>query len=140
VPEPELERIRVGGAPEPLGSYAHAVRAGGFLFCSGQGARDPATGREVGVILAPDGSVARVDAGMQTEQCFANLARVLEAAGSGLDRVVEVTVFLVDMADFGAMNAVFAAQFPDGGPARTTVGVAALPGRNVVELRAVALA
>ena len=136
----ELERIRVDDAPEPLGAYAHAVRAGGFVFCSGQGARDPETGREVGVALAPDGSVERFDARAQTEQCFRNLARVLAAAGSGLDRLVEVTVFLVDMSDFETMNDVFAAQFPQGGPARTTVAVAALPGRNVVELRAVALA
>lgn len=140
MPGPEFERVSVGDAPEPLGAYAPAVRAGDFVFCAGQGARDPVTGREVGVTLAPDGSVERCDVRVQTEQCFRNLARVLEAAGSGLDRVVEVTVFLLDMADFGAMNEVFAAQFPEGGPARTTVGVAALPGKNVVELRAVALA
>lgn len=136
----EPVRIQSDGAPAPLGTYAHAVRAGGFVFCSGQGARDPETGREAGVELDAAGAVVRYDIEVQTRAALRNLRGVLEAAGTSWERLVEVNVFLKDMNDFAAMNDVYAHEFPDGGPARTTIGVADLPGDNFVEIRAVALA
>jgi reactive intermediate/imine deaminase len=135
-----VERIQSDGAPAPLGAYAHAVRAGGFVFCAGQGARDPETGREAGVELDSDGNVLRYDIAVQTAAALRNLRGVLEAAGTSWDRLVEVNVFLKNMDDFAAMNEVYAREFPSGGPARTTVGVSDLPGDNFVEIRAVALA
>lgn len=134
------ERIFSSDAPDPLGPYAHAVRAGGLIFCSGQVARDPAAGREVGVTLDAQGHVISCDIRVQTEAALRNLAGVLDSAEVGWDRLVELTVYLKDMGDFEAMNEVYARHFPRGGPARTTVGVADLPADNFIEIRAIALA
>jgi reactive intermediate/imine deaminase len=134
------ERISATGAPAPLGPYAHAVRAAGFVFCSGQGARDPQTDREAGVTLDEHGRVTAYDIRVQTEAALRNVAGVLEAAGTSWERLVDLTVYLKDIDDFEAMNEVYARHFPKGGPARTTVGAADLPADNFVEIRAIALA
>ncbi len=112
-----------------VGPYSHAVASGGFLFLSGQTPLDPATGR-----------LAEGDIGTQTRQCLSNLGAVLGAAGLGFDDVVECHVFLVDMGDFAAMNAAYAEHFTAPYPARTTIGVAALPLGARVEIRMVARA
>lgn len=115
-------------APEPVGPYSHAaVGADGTLFLSGQTPIDPSTGRLV------DGDVAT-----QTRQVFANLASVLSAAGRTLDDVTKVNVYLVDMADFAAMNCVYSTIFSAPYPARTTVAVAGLPLGARVEIELVA--
>jgi 2-aminomuconate deaminase len=134
------ERIMSLGSPDPLGAYAHAVRAAGLVFCSGQGARDPNTGQEAGITWDAQGRVVAYDIRVQTQAALKNIAGVLEAAGTEWDKLVELTVYLKDMSDFAAMNEVYAQHFPHGGPARTTVGVADLPADNFVEIRAVALA
>ncbi len=118
--------IHTDGAPAALGPYSQAVVAGGFAFCAGQIPLDPATN------AVPDGIEA------QTRQSLANLAAVLEAAGASLASVVKTTVFLKNMADFAAMNAVYAEAFPDRPPARSTVEVARLPRDVLVEIEAVA--
>jgi 2-iminobutanoate/2-iminopropanoate deaminase len=100
----------------PVGPFSPAIECDSSIYVSGQVAQDPVTGALI------DGDVAA-----QTEQILRNAAAVLEAAGKGLDDVVRVGVFLVDMADFQAMNAVYARQFAPPYPARTTVGVSALP-------------
>ena len=115
-------------APEPIGPYSQAVKAGGLVFCSGQIAIDPTTG----ALLAGD-------ARAQTEQVLANLAAVLSAAGSSLSRVVKTTIYLRNLADFADVNAVYAESFPQDPPARATVGVAQLPRDALVEIDAVAL-
>ena len=115
-------------APAAIGPYSQAVVAGGLVFCSGQIPLDPATGEMVA------GGIEE-----QTRRVLENLAAVLEAAGSGLDRVVKTTVFLADMADFGAMNGVYAGFFGDEPPARAAVEAAALPRGARVEIEAVAL-
>jgi 2-iminobutanoate/2-iminopropanoate deaminase len=125
-----LHRVHDEASPAPLARYPHAVVANGFVFCSGQGARDPSTGE-----LA-DGRDIRA----QTEACLSNVRRVLEAAGSSFEHLVELQVYLCDMSEFAAMNEVYDAHFRDSGPARTTIGVAALPAGNRIEMRAVALA
>lgn len=113
----------------PAGPFSPAVRSGGTLYLSGQVAQDPATGRLV------TGDVTR-----QTEQIFANLSSVLEAADMNLANVVRVGVFLTDIEDFHAMNAVYARFFELPYPARTTVAVVALPLGAAVEIDVVAQA
>lgn len=110
-----------------VGPYSHAVESVGFVFLSGQTPIDPATGR-----------LREGDIGEQTRQCLANLGAVLAAAGLGFEDVLECHVFLVDMADFAAMNAAYAEHFTAPYPARTTIGVAALPLGARVEIRMVA--
>ncbi len=110
-----------------VGPYSHAVWAGDLLLLSGQTPIDPATGTLL------DG-----DVGAQTARCFANLFDVLTAAGLGPEDVVQVKVYLTDMADFPAMNAVYATQFTQPYPARTTIGVAALPLGAQVEIELIA--
>lgn len=114
-------------APRPVGPYSQAVRAGDTLWLSGQVGLDPATGQLV---------AGGVEA--QTARALDNLQAVLQAAGLELRDVVEVQVFLADMGDFAAMNEVYATRFASPAPARTTVGVAALPLEAAVEIRAVA--
>ncbi len=121
------EAVRTDRAPKAIGPYAQGVRAGGFLFLSGQVPLDPASGELVRG--AVEEQVARV---------LENLKGVLEAAGVGLDRVVRATVFLVDLKDFDAMNGVYARYFGESRPARSTVQVTALPRGARVEIDAIA--
>jgi len=116
-------------APAAIGPYSHAARAGGLIYLSGQTPIDPATGE----LVAGDVTA-------QTRRVFANLAAVLATAGLTLDDVVKVNVFLVDMADFAAMNAAYGEAFEAPHPARTTVAVAGLPKGARVEIEAVAAA
>ena len=110
-----------------VGPFSAAVRAGDLLFLSGQVALDPANGKLVAG-----------DIGAQTEQIFANISAVLEAAAMSFDDVMKTTVYLADMKDFGAMNAVYARYFQAPYPARTTIQVAGLPLGAVVEIEVVA--
>jgi 2-iminobutanoate/2-iminopropanoate deaminase len=122
------EAIATAGAPAALGPYSVGVRAGGMLFASGQLGLVPATGE-----LAEGGVEA------QARQALSNLAAVLEAAGLTTDAVVKTTVFLADMADFPAVNAIYAESFGEPYPARSTVQVAALPKGGLVEIEAIAV-
>ena len=126
---PVRERIQTENAPAAIGPYSQAIKAGGFVFVSGQIPIDPQTGQFVA------GGIAE-----QTERVLKNLAAVLEAAGSGLDRVVKTTVFLADMNEFAGMNDVYATFFSGPPPARATVAAAGLPRDARVEIEAVALA
>jgi 2-iminobutanoate/2-iminopropanoate deaminase len=122
------EVIATKGAPQPIGPYSQAIRGGGLVFASGQIALDPATGKLV------EGDVK-----VQTERVLKNLSAVLAAAGSGMDRVVRTTVFLKNISDFPAMNEVYGHFFTNAPPARSTIGVAALPRDALVEIDVVAL-
>ena len=121
--------VHADAAPAPVGPYSHAASSGeqGLLHLSGQTPIDPATGRLV------DGDVST-----QARQVFTNLQAVLAAAGRTLDDVVKVNVYLVDMADFSAINEVYATVFAEPYPARTTVAVAGLPLGARVEIELVA--
>lgn len=121
--------IATDRAPSAIGPYSQAIRADLSVFASGQVPIDPETGQLV------DGDIAA-----QTRQALSNLAAVLEAAGSSLAHVLKTTVFLTNMADFQAMNAVYAEFFPAAPPARSTVAVLALPRGARVEVEAIALA
>jgi len=123
------EPVATEKAPRAIGPYSQAVRAGGFVFCSGQIPIDPATGA-----LVPGGIEE------QTRRVLENLAAVLEAGGSSLAQVVKTTVYLADLGDFQRMNAVYAGFFPKAPPARATVQAARLPAGALVEIDAVALA
>ncbi|HEY9773343.1 MAG TPA: RidA family protein [Planktothrix sp.] len=142
VPETELQRLAVnniGNAPSPLGNYSHAVWAGNTLFVAGQGARDAATGKEAGVVVDDKGNVVSYDIAAQTRAVLHNLTLVLKAAGCTLQDLVDVTVFLKDMNDFEKYNQVYSEYFGfPNPPARTTVQVAGLPGKNFIEIKAIA--
>jgi 2-iminobutanoate/2-iminopropanoate deaminase len=116
-------------ASAAIGPYSQAIRAGGLLFCSGQLGLDAST-----KALVPG------DVAAQAQRALENVRAVLDAGGSSLEQVVKTTIFLVDMNDFAAVNAVYATFFPGTPPARSTVAVAALPLGGRVEVEAIALA
>ena len=124
----QINAIQTPNAPEAIGPYAQAIEANGFIFCSGQIPINPATG-----------NIEKAGAAEQTRQVLLNLKAVLEAAGSGLGKVVKTTVFLADMGDFPFVNTVYAEIFGDHKPARSTVQVARLPKSARVEIEAVAV-
>ena len=120
--------IKTAHAPAAIGPYSQAVEANGLIFASGQIPIDPATGQFV------EGGIAE-----QTERVLKNLEAVLQAAGSGLDRIIKTTVFLANMDEFVAMNAVYGRFFASDSPARATVQAARLPRDARVEIEAIAL-
>lgn len=127
-------------APSPLGNYSHAVKAGNLLFVSGQGCRDAKTGVERGITCDADGKVIAYDIEEQTRGCIENLITVLKAAGCTLHDLVDVSIFLADIKDFSKYNRVYSEYFSfEGPPARTTIQAAALPGKNFIEIKAIAL-
>ena len=125
----EKQVVRTDEAPAPFqgAPYSQAVRFGDLVFVSGQIAIDPATNRIVGSAIEE-----------QSEQVLANLRSILEEAGSSLERVVKTTVYLADLADFGAMNEVYARHLGESAPARATIQAGALPSGALVEIDAVA--
>ncbi len=126
---PDLTPLHTDDAPQAIGPYSQAIRAGGFIFCAGQTPLDPASMQLI------EGDIEA-----QTRRVLQNLAAVLAAAGSGLDRVVKTTVFMQDLGEFARMNAVYAEFFPAIPPARSTVQVAGLPRGAQIEIECIALA
>jgi len=123
-----ISLVATPGAPKAIGPYSQGVRANGLLFTAGQVALDPATGELV------SGGIAE-----QTTRAMENLRAVLTAAGTDFSQVVKTTVFLIDMADFTAMNEVYGRAFGAHRPARSTVAVAALPRGARVEIEVIAV-
>jgi 2-iminobutanoate/2-iminopropanoate deaminase len=123
------EIISTKDAPQAIGPYSQAIKANGFVFVSGQIAIDPATQQ-----------VITDDVAAQTDRVLRNLSEILEAAETGLGKVVRSTVFLKNMSDFAAMNAVYGKYFSTAPPARSTVEVARLPKDVLVEIDVIALA
>jgi 2-iminobutanoate/2-iminopropanoate deaminase len=123
------EVISTKDAPQAIGPYSQAIKANGWVFVSGQVAIDPATQQVIGG-----------DVSAQTERVLRNLSEILQAAGSGLGKVVRCGVFLKNMADFAAMNEVYAKYFSAAPPARSTVEAARLPKDVLVEIDVIALA
>ena len=124
----ELTKISTPHAPAAIGPYSQAIRCGQLVYTSGQIALDPATGELVGE-----------DVQAQTHRVLQNMQAVLSSAGSSLNHVIKTTVFLVSMSDFQAMNAIYASYFTGTPPARSTVAVAELPRKALVEIECVAL-
>lgn len=126
----ELKKIQTSEAPAAIGPYSQAIRYGQFIYTSGQIPLDPVSGEIVGD-----------DVTAQAHRVLQNLQAVLQAAGSSLQRVVKTTIFLTTMDHFQAVNAVYATYFTDDAlPARSTVAVAELPRKSLVEIECVALA
>lgn len=123
------EVIATDQAPKAIGPYSQAIRAAGLIFTSGQVALDPATQQ-----------IVAGDVAAQTDRVLKNLAAVLAASGSGLDKVLRCTVFLKNMGDFAAMNEVYGRYFTKNPPARSTVEVARLPKDVLLEIDVIALA
>jgi 2-iminobutanoate/2-iminopropanoate deaminase len=126
----EKEVVRTERAPAPFqgAPYSQAIRANGFVFVSGQLALEPDHAEIVGESIEE-----------QTEKIFDNLQAILEEAGSGLDRIVKMTVFLLDLGDFGGMNEVYARRVGQPPPARATIEISNLPSGAKVEIEAIAL-
>lgn len=122
-----MKNISTPLAPAALGPYSQAIEANGMVYCSGQIPIDPATG-----------TIHAESVEDQTRQAITNLSHVLEAAGSGLDKVVKTTVFISDMNDFAAVNGVYAELFGSTKPARSCVQVARLPKDVKIEIEAIA--
>ncbi len=123
-----LERLQVAGAPKPQGPYSTAIRAGDFLFVSGQGPVDPTSG-----VMQSEATV-----GEQTRLVLKNLQTVLRGCGADLEDIVKCSVFLRDVSDFGAMNEVYAEVFGDNKPTRTTVGAGMVAEGMKVEIDCIA--
>lgn len=123
-----MDFVATDAAPKAIGPYSQAVIAGGLVYTSGQIALDPASGN-----LVTDSFEAQV------RRVFQNLDAVLRGAGTGFGRVVKATVFLTDLANFQAMNSIYAEVFGEHKPARTTVGVSQLPKGAAVEIDLIAL-
>ena len=124
----ERTKISTTNAPAAIGPYSQAIRSGQFIYTSGQIALNPASGELVG----EDGEA-------QTHQVLRNMQAVLSSAGTSLANVVKTTVFLTSMSDFQATNAVYASYFSEPAPARSTIAVAELPRKALVEIECVAL-
>jgi 2-iminobutanoate/2-iminopropanoate deaminase len=122
------KEIRTDKAPQAIGPYSQGIAAGGFVFCSGQIPIDPATGKIV------EGGIEE-----QTRRVIKNLAAVLEAAGSSLDRVVKCTVMIADLNDFAAMNKIYAEYFKTPAPARATFEVSSLAMNARIEIDCIAV-
>ncbi|HSB82404.1 MAG TPA: RidA family protein [Candidatus Methylomirabilis sp.] len=125
----QREVIRTDKAPKAIGPYEQALKLGGWVITSGQIPLDPRTG-----------TLVEGDITAQTRQVLENLRAVLEAAGSGMTRVVKTTVYMTNLGEFQKMNEVYAEYFPQDKPVRSTVGVAALPRGSLVEIDVVAQA
>jgi 2-aminomuconate deaminase len=133
-----METIHSHRAPEPVGPYPHARKVGSLLFLSGIGPRRRGTSEIPGVTFDAGGNVVAHDIRAQCASVFENVRTVLEEAGSGWDRIVDVTVFLTDMDDFQEMNAVYGEYFAENRPTRTTVEVSRLPTPIAIELKVIA--
>jgi 2-aminomuconate deaminase len=133
------DKINSEKAPEPVGLYPHARRVGNLLFLSGVGPRERGTKKIPGVELDEEGNIVSYDIEAQCHSVFKNVRTILEDAGSGWDRLVDVTVFLTNMKDdFAIYNKIYAEYFKDNQPCRTTVEINCLPTPIAIELKCIA--
>lgn len=121
-----MQIVQTSNAPAAIGPYSQAIKSNGFVFTSGQ------------IAITPSGELIQRDIKQQTRQVLSNLENILQEAGSSLDEVVKVTIFLEDMNDFGVVNVIYAEYFGDHKPARSTVAVKTLPKNVLVEMDIVA--
>ena len=134
------EKINSNKAPEPVGSYPHARKAGNLLFLSGVGPRERGTKKIPGVELDENGSISSYDIETQCKSVFQNVRYILEDAGSSWDKLIDVTVFLTNMKDdFPIYNKIYAEYFKDNQPCRTTIEIKSLPTPIAIELKCIAL-
>jgi 2-aminomuconate deaminase len=135
-----MDSINSSKAPEPVGLYPHARRAGNLLFLSGVGPRERGSKNIPGVELDDNGNILSYDIETQCRSVFKNVRFILEEAGSGWDKLVDVTVFLTNMKDdFPVYNKLWAEHFADSRPCRTTIEIKSLPTPIAIELKCIAL-
>ena len=135
----DTEKLYSSKAPEPVGAYPHARKVGNLLFLSGIGPRERGTKKIPGVTLDENGNIISYDIEAQCHSVFNNIKTVLEEAGSGWDKMVDVTVFLTNMkADFATYNRIYAEYFKENQPCRTTVEIKSLPTPIAIELKVIA--
>ncbi len=135
----DIELWNCEKAPKALGNYSHAVSYGDLVWVSGIASRDPITNEVPGLKLDANGRKIAYDIRQETRATLEHIRLILEVAGSGLDRVLEINTYLTDMKDFSAYNEIYSQFFPTHRPARTTIGVASLPGNISIEMKAVAV-
>jgi 2-aminomuconate deaminase len=134
-----VDKLYSSKAPEPVGLYPHARRVGNLLFLSGMGPRQKGSKDIPGVTLDEKGNITSYNIETQCRSVFENIKAVLEEAGSGWDKIVDVTVFLTNMkADFATYNRVYAEYFKENQPCRTTVEIKSLPTPIAIELKVIA--
>ncbi|HMQ80370.1 MAG TPA: RidA family protein [Ignavibacteria bacterium] len=137
----DTDAVNSSKAPEPVGLYPHARRAGNLLFLSGVGPRERGTKKIPGVTLDESGNIVTYDIETQCRSVFQNVKWILEEAGSGWDKLIDVTVFLTNMKDdFLVYNRLWAEYFKDNQPCRTTIEINCLPTPIAIELKCIALA
>lgn len=134
----KVEPVYCSSAPKPLGNYSHAVIHGDLVYVSGIASRDFVTDKVPGLVMGEGGKKLSYDIRLETEATLENIKKILLEAGSDLEHVIEVNTFLLDMKDFKAYNEVFSKYFPAHRPARTTLGVAGLPGNIAIEMKVIA--
>jgi 2-aminomuconate deaminase len=135
----DREIVNSSKAPEPVGLYPHARKVGNLLFLSGVGPRERGSKQIPGVELDDAGNIVSYNIEAQCHAVFRNVRYILEEAGSGWDRIVDVTVFLINMkADFPAYNRLYAEYFADNQPCRTTIEISSLPTPIAIELKVIA--
>ncbi|MBA3899623.1 MAG: RidA family protein [Bacteroidetes bacterium] len=134
------DRINSSKAPEPVGLYPHARKVGNLLFLSGVGPREKGSKKIPGVELDENGNITSYDIETQCHSVFKNIRYILEDAGSGWDKIVDVTVFLTNMKDdFKTYNRIYAEYFKDNQPCRTTIEIKSLPTPIAIELKVMAV-
>jgi 2-aminomuconate deaminase len=135
-----VDKLYSSKAPEPVGLYPHARRVGNLLFLSGMGPRQKGSKQIPGVTLDDKGNITAYDIEVQCRSVFENIKAVLEEAGSGWDKIVDVTVFLTNMkSDFGTYNRVYGEYFKENQPCRTTIEIKSLPTPIAIELKVIAI-
>lgn len=135
-----MSSIHANAAPRPVGLYPHAKRVGDLLFLSGIGPRSPSDNQIPGNVLSADGTLLKYDIEAQCHAVFANVRAVLEAAGANWQDLVDVTVYLTNMAeDFPIYNRIWAQYFAVDPPCRTTLGITSLPTPIAIELKCIAV-
>jgi 2-aminomuconate deaminase len=135
-----MDKLYSSKAPEPVGLYPHARKVGNLLFLSGMGPRQKGSKQIPGVTLDDNGSITAYDIEVQCRSVFENIKAVLEEAGSGWDKIVDVTVFLTNMkADFATYNRVYGEYFKENQPCRTTIEIKSLPTPIAIELKVIAV-
>jgi len=134
-----VDKLYSSKAPEPVGLYPHARKVGGLLFLSGMGPRQKGSKQIPGVTLDDKGNIIAYNIEIQCRSVFENIKAVLEEAGSGWDKIVDVTVFLTNMkADFATYNRIYAEYFKENQPCRTTIEIKSLPTPIAIELKVIA--
>ena len=135
-----MDKLYSSKAPEPVGLYPHARKVGNLLFLSGMGPRQKGSKQIPGVTLDDKGNITAYDIEVQCRSVFENIKAVLEEAGSGWDKIVDVTVFLTNTkADFATYNRVYGEYFKENQPCRTTIEIKSLPTPIAIELKVIAV-